>query len=108
MIASLGSQAFPASVSLRADKTLKSRGPGLSRKFWSAEYFGPRTKIFGKIGPGGQYFSEKIGPYPKILVRHTSTGSAVLAVPSRCIHRVYLPVGRQCSAVRGPAVFLYV
>ena len=41
----------------------------LSRKFWSAENFGPRTKIFGKIGPGGQYFSEKIGPYPKILVR---------------------------------------
>ena len=42
---------------------------GLSRKFWSAKNFGPRSKFFGKIGPGGHCFSEKNGPDSKILVR---------------------------------------
>ena len=42
---------------------------GLSRKFWSAKNFGPGSKIFGKIGPGGHCFSDKIGPDSKILVR---------------------------------------
>ena len=34
----------------------------LSRKFWSAENFGPRTEIFGKFGPGGQSLAENLGP----------------------------------------------
>ena len=58
----------------------------LSRKFWSAKNFGPGSKIFGKIGPGGHCFSEKIGLDSKILVR-CSLYSSIGA------HAVYLAPG---------------
>ena len=77
----------------------------MSRKFWSAENFGPGTKILGKIVPGGQCFSEKIGPDSKILVRRSCI---VVARRARCIY--IAPLGRQCS-VGGPlhiVAFLYV
>ena len=68
----------------------------------------PGPKFSVKLVRADNIFLKKLVPIQKSWSAHTSAGSAVLAVPSRCIHRVYLPVGRQCSAVRGPAVFLYV
>ena len=44
---------LPQSGGLIVGAYLPSFYEGLSRKFWSAENFGPRTQIFGKIGPGG-------------------------------------------------------
>ena len=41
----------------------------LSRKFCSAENFGPGPIFSGKIVPGGTVFSEKNGPVLKILFR---------------------------------------
>ena len=43
----------------------------LSRKFCSAEYFGPGPIFSGKIVPPGSIFSEKNGPVLKILFRFT-------------------------------------
>ena len=59
----------------------------LSRKFWSAQNFGPRSKIFGKIGPGGHCFSEKIGPDGPLFF-------IVVARRARCIS------SSQCIALR--------
>ena len=49
--------------------------------------FGPGSKIFGKIGPGGHRFSEKIGPDSKFLVRCSLSKSSLGA------HAVYLAPG---------------
>ena len=43
----------------------------LSRKFCSAEKFGPGPIFSGKIVPPGSIFSEKNGPILKILFRFT-------------------------------------
>ena len=34
----------------------------LSRKFWSAENYGPGPKLLEKIGPGGPILSGNFGP----------------------------------------------
>ena len=47
------------------------RNMDLSRKFCSAENFGPGPIFSGKIVPPGSIFSEKIGPVLKILFRFT-------------------------------------
>ena len=81
---------------------------GLSRKFWSAENFGPGTKILGKIGPGGQCFSEKIGPDSKILVRRSCR---VVARRARCIYlapALRSPVLRRWPTALFIVAFLYV
>ena len=43
----------------------------LSRKFCSAENFGPGPIFSGKIVPPGSIFSEKNGPVLKIIFRFT-------------------------------------
>ena len=48
----------------------------LSRKFWSAENFGPRTEIFGKFGPGGL----------KISVPRRKSWSALRAIAGSLDH----------------------
>ena len=69
---------------------------GLSRKFWSAKNFGPGSKIFGKIGPGGHVFLKKL-----VLIQ--KSWSAVLYIKvvtrrARCIS------SSRCRAFRSPVL----